>query len=395
MYFVEKNKYHVGKPIYFIGKTIHFIGKAKPSAGNPIRFNGKTERVVEKSIYFIEKTMRDIAKTNRHAENPILSSASIKAAARRLGFAACGVAAAAPVSAERAARFRRWIAEGRHGTMDYLAGNIDKRLDPRRLFEGARTVVCVALNYFPEAPVGAPDGYTLARYAYGRDYHDVVRARLRTLMSALGLQEFADGRAFCDTAPIDERYWAVQAGIGWQGRNCQLIVPGAGSYFFLGELLLRHEADAYDHPLPPRCGNCRRCIEACPAAALSADGIDARRCLSYLTIEHRGPLPDVAGAQMGRCIYGCDRCAEACPWNRFASPSADAAFRPAAALCDMAPADWHTLTPERYRQLFKGSAVKRTKYEGLVRNIRAVAEVRRQSSPTAVPAHRQAGGTEK
>lgn len=297
----------------------------------------------------------------------------IKAEARRLGFSACGLAPAGPVSAERGARIRKWLAAGRHGTMDYLARNVEKRLDPRQVFEGARTVVSVALNYYPAVSVGTAEGYTLARYAYGRDYHDVVRERLRALMAALGLQEFADGRVFCDTAPIDERYWAVQAGLGWQGRNCQLIVPGAGSYFFLGELLLRHEADAYDRPLPPRCGTCRRCLEACPAAALSADGIDARRCLSYLTIEHRGPLPAAAGMQMGRCIYGCDRCAEVCPWNRFASPSDETAFRPSAALCDMSAADWQTLTVERYRALFKGSAVKRTKFEGLVRNIRAVA----------------------
>lgn len=301
-----------------------------------------------------------------------LSSHVIKAEALRLGFSACGIAPAGPVSEQRAGGLRRWLAEGRHAGMDYLARNVEKRFDPRLLFEGARTVVCVALNYFPGA-VGVSDGYVLARYAYGRDYHDVVRERLRALMAALGLQEFVDGRPFCDTAPIDERYWAVRAGLGWQGRNCQLIIPGAGSYFVLGELLLRRPADVYDVPVQPRCGTCRRCLDACPAGALGDDGLDARRCLSCLTIEHRGPLPDGAGARMGRCIYGCDRCAEVCPWNRFACPTTVTDFLPSGELSRMTAADWQALDEERYRRLFKGSAVKRAKFEGLVRNIRAVA----------------------
>lgn len=300
-----------------------------------------------------------------------LAASTVKSEARRLGFAACGLAPAGPLSPQRAASVRRWLAAGRNAGMDYMGRHVEMRLDPRRLVEGAQTVVCVALNYNP-GRVMPPDAYAIARYAYGRDYHDVMRERLRALMAALGLQEFADGRPFCDTAPLDERYWAVQAGIGWQGRNCQLILPGAGSYFVLGELLLRLPADVYDTPMSPHCGTCRRCIEACPAGALDDDGLDARRCLSCLTIEHRGPLPDGLGRQMGRSIYGCDRCAEVCPHNRFARPTDVPDFRPSDALMHMTKADWQALTPEQYRTLFKGSAVKRTKYEGLVRNIRAV-----------------------
>lgn len=305
--------------------------------------------------------------------NPeILSAQQVKAEAARLGFAACGLAPAEPLPAAHADRLRRWLAEGRNGDMAYLANHLDKRLDPRLLVEGAATIVSVALNYFTDDTLSA-DGYAFARYALGRDYHDVVREKLRALMAALNLEEYRDGRPFCDTAPVDERYWAVRCGLGWTGRSGQLIIPGAGTYFFLGELILCRPADAYDSPTASRCGTCRRCLDACPTGALLGDGtLDARRCLSYLTIEHRGDLPAGTGADMGGCVYGCDRCAEACPWNRFARPTAEAAFRPSDALRRMTAADWQRLTVDDYRALFKGSAVKRAKYEGLLRNIKAL-----------------------
>ncbi len=312
-------------------------------------------------------------------QQKILSSKKLKAEALRLGFSAVGVSPAEAVATWRADDVRRWLADGRNGEMEYLANNLEKRLDPRLLLDGAKTVVSVALNYFPGETL-SPEGYRMARYAYGQDYHDVVRRKLRELMAALGLEEHRDGRVFCDTAPVDERYWAWRSGLGWQGRNCQFIVPGCGSYFFLGELLLVHPADEYDRPAYPHggatpCGTCRRCIDACPAGALSDDGgIDARRCLSYLTIEHRGALPSDAARRMDGCIYGCDRCAEACPWNNFARPTGEADFAPSEALRSMTAADWQSLSEEDYRRLFKGSAVKRAKYEGLMRNIRAVGE---------------------
>lgn len=304
----------------------------------------------------------------------MLSAALVKETAACLGFTACGLAPATRVAPFHEERLRTWLSEGRHGEMDYLARNLDVRLDPRRLVEGAQTVVAVALNYFPESPL-SPDGYRLARYAYGKDYHDVVRWKLRELMQALALAEPTDGRPFCDTAPIDERYWAWRCGLGWIGKSTQLIVPQAGTYFFLGELVLTHAADAYDAPMASRCGACTRCLDACPTQALSADdGLDARRCLSYLTIEHRGALPAGIGEKMNDCIYGCDRCAEACPYNRFARPTEVPEFQPNAALCAMTQDDWSRLTVEQYRLLFKGSAVKRAKYEGLVRNVQAVRE---------------------
>ncbi len=317
-------------------------------------------------------------------ESAILSSRQVKAEAARLGFCACGLAEAGPVAPERAAYVRRWLEAGCHGGMAYLERHAPLRLDPRLLHPGARTVVAVALPYAPAAPL-RPGGYTLARYALGHDYHDVVRGRLRRLMAALGLEEGRDGRPFCDTAPLDERYWAERCGIGWTGRNRQLFVPGYGCYVFLGELVLCRPADAYDVPMSPRCGDCRRCLDACPAGALSASGLDARLCLSYLTIEHRGPLPPGTGRRMGRCIYGCDRCAEACPWNRALTGGADPEFRPSDALRAMTPADWQALTPEAYRALFRGSAVRRAKFEGLQRNIRAVAAAAQPGAPAASP----------
>ena len=303
-----------------------------------------------------------------------LSAARIKETARKYGFQACGLAPADALPAPYAEKVREWLASGQNATMDYLAQNLDKRLDPRLLVEGAKTIVSLAINYYTPPPDAAPDSYTLARYAQGQDYHDVVKQRLRLLMRDLDLTEHVDGRPFCDTAPVDERYWAVRCGIGWKGRNGQLIIPAAGSYFFLGELILTHPADHYDDPMTPRCGTCHQCLDACPTGALTGDGsLDARRCLSFLTIENRGPIPAEAAEKMGTCIYGCDRCAEACPWNRFAHPTTCPEFQPNADLRAMTPAAWQQLTIDRYRLLFKGSAVKRAKYEGLVRNIRAVA----------------------
>lgn len=318
----------------------------------------------------------------------MLSAALVKQQAAALGFSACGLTRAVAVSPERAEELRRWLAEGCQGEMDYLARNVEKKLDPRLLVAGAQTVVSVAVNYYPGdlAEAGADGGgsFRLARYAYGTDYHEVVKEMLRRLLAALGLQEGTDGRAFVDTAPVDEKYWAVQAGLGWRGRNSQLIIPHAGSYFFLGELILTHEADRYDHPVANRCGTCRACLDACPAHALRGDGtMDARLCLSYLTIERRGALPEDTGERMHGCIYGCDRCAEVCPWNkRFARPTQIAALRPRPALLAMRPADWQGLTAEQYRELFRKSAVKRAKYEGLLRNIRAAGgSVREEEAP--------------
>ena len=298
----------------------------------------------------------------------ILSSLQVKTEAARLGFSACGLAPAAPLPKERAAALHRWLAAGMHGEMSYLERHATLRLDPTLLVPGARTVVSVALNYYPAAtpPEG---GFRLARYALGLDYHDVVRQRLRALLAAIGAEN--DGRPCCDTAPVDEHYWAVRCGLGWQGRNGQLIIPGAGSYFFLGELLLTLPADRYDEPSAPRCGTCSRCVKACPGGALNGDGtMDARRCLSYLTIENRGEIPPREARLLGNRLYGCDTCQQVCPWNRFAIPATEPDFQPSEALLQLQKEDLKMFTKDDYNRIFAKSAVKRAKYEGLIRTIK-------------------------
>lgn len=297
----------------------------------------------------------------------------IKAEARSLGFFACGMAKAEPVDNATAERFRRWIGHGDNADMAYMENYTDKRLDPRLLVEGVKSIVSLALNYAPANRI--PNGeYQLAVYAYGQDYHEVVKQKLRLLSQRV--KAFApdiECREFCDTAPVLERYWAVKAGIGWTGRNHQLIIPNAGSMFFLGELFVNAELH-YDAPIPNRCGNCHACLDACPTQAICAADTEfhAERCLSYLTIENRNAIPEAARRAMNGTIYGCDRCQQACPWNRFSHPTNEPLLQPKQELLSMTKSDWQSLTVEDYRRLFKGSAVKRAKYEGLMRNIKAV-----------------------
>ena len=311
----------------------------------------------------------------------------IKAEAKSLGFSACGIAKAKAVDNATADSYRHWIAEGRHASMQYLADNIDKRLDPRLLMDGVRSIVCVALSYAPAKKIPA-DQYQIAYYAYGKDYHDVMKQKLHALASACGITSY---RAFCDTAPVLERYWAERAGLGWTGRNHQLIIPHAGSMFFLGELFVTEELE-YDSPVPNRCGRCHACLDACPTSSLipnpsslipNSSSLISNKCLSYLTIEHRGPIPHFSltlnssssslipnsSFLIPNSIYGCDICQLACPWNRFAVPTTEPAFQPSNDLLGMTKEKWHNLTEEQYRSLFKGSAVKRAKYSGIMRNI--------------------------
>ena len=303
-----------------------------------------------------------------------ITAKQIKQEALCLGFSACGIARADRISAAEEKRFNRWIAEGRHAEMAYMANHTDKRVDPRLLMPGLKSIVCVAMNYAPARRL--PDGeLQFAAYALGRDYHDLMKERLHTLAARIGATNY---RAFCDSAPVLERYWAVQAGLGWLGRNRQLIIPKAGSMFFLGELFIDFETE-YDTPLQSRCGTCRSCIEACPTQALTrydecetGSSFDARRCLSYQTIENRGEIPVDAAQAMGTTVYGCDRCQTACPWNRFATPTDEPHFTPNEELMSMTRDRWNMLTVDEYRRIFKGSAVKRAKYEGLMRNIKAI-----------------------
>ena len=290
----------------------------------------------------------------------------IKSEALRLGFDICGIAKAEAVAYDAVQEYNQWIGKGCHATMQYLERNCDKRFNPTLLVEGCKSIICVAMNYAPKQHIEG-----IADYAQGLDYHKVVKERLYLLLQSINSVCTVQGRAFCDSAPVLERYWAVKAGIGYIGRNRQLIIPGKGSNFFLGELLVDIEL-CYDAPCERNlCGDCHKCIEACPGGALSEEGLDARKCLSYLTIEHREALPEDTGRKMGNCFYGCDRCQTVCPHNRFATPNTTPELQPNEALLQMTKEKWSTLTKEEYKELFRHSAVERCKYEQLMRNIAA------------------------
>lgn len=299
---------------------------------------------------------------------------AIQVEAQRLGFEACGFAKAESVSEDMAAVLDHWTGSGYHADMQYMERNRHLRLDPTQLVPGCQTLIVVALNYFPQQLL-PHDGYQIAYYAYGKDYHRVVKDKLFQLLSYIKtLIPNVEGRAFCDTAPLLERYWAVQAGLGFIGRNRQLIIPGKGSYFFLGVLAIDADIVA-SSPSAPRdvfsCGDCKRCFIACPTGALTPEGIDCRRCLSYLTIEHRGPIPEDIAHKLGRRIYGCDTCQQVCPHNKNAQSTEEIAFAMSPDVAALTSEDWHSLTPERYKALFKYSAIERAGYEGLMRNITA------------------------
>uniref|UniRef100_A0AB33J198 tRNA epoxyqueuosine(34) reductase QueG n=1 Tax=Prevotella sp. GTC17254 TaxID=3236794 RepID=A0AB33J198_9BACT len=294
-------------------------------------------------------------------------SEKIKAEAKNLGFFACGIAQASSVEDDTARHVRRWLAEENYAGMAYMNNYTDKRLDPRLLMDGLKSIVCVALNYAPAQDFGAGE-FRFAAYALGQDYHDIVKNKLRLLADKIGINNY---RVFCDSAPVLERYWATQAGLGWTGKNHQLIIPHAGSMFFLGELFLDIELE-YDKPARNRCGNCHKCIDHCPTGALQEGReLNSLACLSYQTIENRDDIPPEYASKMGKTIYGCDRCQQVCPWNRFARPNDTPELQPKAELLGMKRADWLNLSEEDYRKLFKGSAVKRAKYSGLMRNIKA------------------------
>ena len=299
----------------------------------------------------------------------MFSAAEIKEKAKKTGFDACGIAQVATADSE-ALFFDRWLKEGNHAGMAYMENHQEIRLNPAGLVEGAKTVISVALNYYPEQKL-PPEAPHIAYYAYGKDYHFVIKEMLDELWSAVtGQTDTGTARFFTDSAPILERYWAWKAGLGWIGKNTNLIIPGKGSFFFLGEIVTSLEADHYDMPQKDRCGSCSRCLEACPTEALEGPRhLNARKCLSYLTIENRGEIPAEQAACLGNRLYGCDTCQEVCPWNRFARPTRIEAFRPAPALLSLRKEDLKGFSREEYNRIFAKSAVKRAKYEGLIRNI--------------------------
>ncbi len=295
----------------------------------------------------------------------------IKQWAAELDFMACGIAQAEFLEDE-APRLEQWLHQQRHGQMHYMARHFDKRLDPRRLVEGARSVVSLLFNYYPERDLAAadPDNYKVSKYAYGEDYHFVVKDRLKTLLGRIRAEiGEVGGRAFVDSAPVMDKAWAARSGLGWVGKNTNLIRPGAGSFFFVAELILDLEL-APDGPIPDYCGTCTRCLDACPTDALTAPyQIDGSKCISYFTIELKEAIPQEVAGQFAEWIFGCDICQDVCPWNRFARPHREPALDPPPALAQMKKSDWEDITAEVFQQVFRRSAVKRAKLAGLQRNI--------------------------
>lgn len=298
----------------------------------------------------------------------------IKQAACAAGFTACGISPAAPLT-EEAERLRRWLGENRHGQMEYLARDIDRRIDPCRLLPGAKSVISLLCNYHPGDLPEWNSRLRVSKYALNRDYHRVVRKKLERLTASIrAIAGDAAFRAAVDASPIMEKAWAVRSGLGWYGKNGVVIAPRQGSFFFLGEIIT-DLALSPDRPMTDRCGRCRRCLDACPTGAIiEPHRIDPRRCLSYLTIEYHGPLPPETAGKTGGWIYGCDVCQDVCPYNRFARPHRDPDFGPPPDVFSLTERRWQDLTAEEFARLFTGTAVKRVGYDRLMRNIRFVTD---------------------
>lgn len=299
-------------------------------------------------------------------------SEKIKQYALSLGFDACGICRAESSGEED--NLREWVRMNYQGDMSYLERNIEKRNDPRLLVEGAKSIVSVALNYYPYEKRD-PSLPQFAYYAYGKDYHFVVKDKLKQLLAYI--QTFipaTEGRFFCDTAPVLERYWAAKAGLGFVGKNTLLIIPGKGSFFFLGELIINQELD-YDTPLNLSCGSCIRCLEACPTGAIVRPHLlDSNRCISYQTIEKKGEQDE--DVDTGNWVYGCDECQLVCPWNRFAKPHNTPEFIPKKEFLSLDLETLQTMNQEQFSSVFSKSAVKRAKLVGMERNVRKYIQLR-------------------
>lgn len=293
----------------------------------------------------------------------------IKQEAKRLGFLACGIAKAEFLEAE-APRLENWLKQGFQGEMKYMENHFDKRLDPRLLVDDAKSVISLSYNYYPEKQQ-TNDSYKIAKYAYGEDYHFVIKEKLRELLASIQ-QEIGEvsGRCFVDSAPILERAWAEKAGLGWNGKHSLLIQKQQGSFFFLAELIVDLELE-YDQPTNTNhCGSCTKCIDACPTEAILPNNtIDGSKCISYFTIELKENIPTEFKNQLDDWMFGCDICQDVCPWNRFSTPHQEPLFHPKKEILEFSKRDWEEITDDTFKKVFQKSAVKRTKFAGLQRNI--------------------------
>lgn len=300
----------------------------------------------------------------------------IKEEARRLGFDACGIAVATQLD-DDARRLESWLKNGFHGTMQYMENHFDMRTDPRKLVPGAKSVITLLLNYYPEEKQQA-DAPKIAKYAYGTDYHYVIREKLNNLLAFIkaNIGE-VDGRGFVDSAPVLERSWAVLSGLGWVGKNGNLLTKHSGSFFFIATLITDLDLEA-DAPFSTDyCGTCRKCIDACPTEAIVSPSIvDGSKCISYLTIELKDALmPQGFQGKMDGWMFGCDACQDVCPWNRFSKPNTESHFTPIPEVLNLSLAEWEAMSEDAFKKAFKNSPMKRTKWSGVQRNLKAVKSI--------------------
>ena len=293
----------------------------------------------------------------------------IKTEAKRLGFLSCGISKAGFLE-EEAPRLEKWLKNNAHGEMRYMENHFDKRLDPTKLVEGSKSVVSLLLNYYP-SEIQNTESYQLSKYAYGTDYHFVIKDKLKELLQSIQ-DEIGDvhGRAFVDSAPVLDKAWAAKSGLGWIGKHSNLLTQQIGSFYFIAELIIDLELE-YDYATTDHCGTCTACIDACPTEAITEPYVvDGSKCISYFTIELKENIPSEFKGQFDDWMFGCDICQDVCPWNRFSKAHSEPLFNPHPELLDMTKKDWEEITQDTFSKVFKKSAVKRTKFEGLQRNVR-------------------------
>ncbi|MEO9512717.1 MAG: tRNA epoxyqueuosine(34) reductase QueG [Flavobacteriaceae bacterium] len=293
----------------------------------------------------------------------------IKEEANRLGFLSCGISKAEFLE-EEAPRLERWLNQNMHGEMQYMENHFDKRLDPTKLVEGSKSVISLLLNYHPSEEQN-PDSYKISKYAYGTDYHFVIKDKLKGLLHFIQ-EEIGEvhGRAFVDSAPVLDKAWAAKSGLGWIGKHSNLLTQQVGSFYFIAELIVDLKLD-YDTPVTDHCGTCTACIDACPTEAIVEPYmVDGSKCISYFTIELKNEIPNDFQGKFDDWMFGCDVCQDVCPWNRFSKPHSEPLFNPHPELLSMTKKDWEEITEDVFKKVFKKSAVKRTKFSGIDRNIK-------------------------
>lgn len=292
----------------------------------------------------------------------------IKAESKRLGFLSCGISKAGFLE-EEAPRLENWLNNQMHGQMSYMENHFDKRLNPTLLVDDAKSVISLLLNYYPSEHQNK-DSYKISKYAYGQDYHHVIKEKLKELLHFIQTEiGEVSGRAFVDSAPVLDKAWAAKSGLGWVGKNSNLITQKVGSFYFIAELIIDLELE-YDSPTTDHCGSCTACLDACPTEAIVAPYVvDGSKCISYFTIELKDNLPQEMKGKFDDWMFGCDVCQDVCPWNRFSKPHNEPLFEANPDIVNFSKSDWEEITIDTFQKVFKNSAVKRTKYQGLLRNI--------------------------